>query len=96
MESLQQLETNLKRLLEQYYELQDKYDRLQEQVVQQREEIIRTHTELKQLSHDYTRLHTAHTILLGNEAEDEDRLKTKQRLTNIILQIDKALEILKQ
>jgi hypothetical protein len=41
-------------------------------------------------------LHTAHTILLGKDATDEDRIKAKQRITNIILQVDKAIESLTQ
>ena len=96
MESLKQLEQNLVQLLNQYQELQLQVKSLQEENQRQRDEIIQTHADMQQLKHDYNKLHTAHILLLGNQADDDDRIKTKQRLTNIILLIDKTLEILKQ
>jgi hypothetical protein len=96
MESLKQLEQNLVQLLNQYQELQLQVKSLQEENQRQRDEIIQTHADMQQLKHDYNNLHTAHTLLLGNQADDDDRIKTKQRLTNMILLIDKTLEILKQ
>ena len=96
MESLEQLEQNLVQLLSQYQELQLQVKSLQEENQRQREEIIQTHADIQQLKRDYNKLHTAHTILLASEATAEDRAKAKQRITNIILQIDKAVEALTQ
>ena len=96
MESLEQLEQNLLQLLNQYQELQLQMKSLQEENQRQREEIIQTHADIQQLKRDYNKLHTAHTMLLAFEATAEDRAKAKQKITNIILQIDKALEALTQ
>jgi hypothetical protein len=96
MESLEQLEQNLLQLLNQYQELQLQMKSLQEENRRQREEIIQTHADIQQLKRDYNKLHTAHTMLLASEATAEDRAKAKQKITNIILQIDKALEALTQ
>ena len=96
MESLEQLEQNLVQLLNQYQELQLQVKSLQEENQRQREEIIQTHADIQQLKRDYNKLHTAHTMLLASEATAEDRAKAKQRITNIILQIDKAVEALTQ
>ena len=96
MESLEQLEQNLLQLLNQYQELQLQMKSLQEENRRQREEIIQTHADIQQLKRGYNKLHTAHTMLLASEATAEDRAKAKQKITNIILQIDKALEALTQ
>ena len=96
MESLEQLELNLVQLLKQYQELQLQVKSLQEENKRQREEIIQTHADIQQLKRDYNKLHTAHTMLLASQATAEDRAKAKQKITNIILQIDKAIEALTQ
>jgi predicted nuclease with TOPRIM domain len=96
MESLQQLAHNVEQLLNQYQELKSQLESLQVENKIQREEIIKTHEELQKLKKDYSQLHTAHTLLLGKQASDEDRAKAKQKITNIILQIDKAIETLTQ
>ena len=96
MESLEQLEQNLVQLLNQYQELQLQVKSLQEVNKRQREEIIQTHADIQQLKRDYNKLHTAHTMLLASQATAEDRAKAKQKITNIILQIDKAIEALTQ
>jgi hypothetical protein len=33
-------------------------------------------------------------MLLADEAKEEDRIAAKQRITNVILQVDKAIEVL--
>lgn len=96
MESLEQLEQNVLQLLNQYQELQLQVESLKEENQRQREEIIQTHSDMQQLKRDYNKLHTAHTILLAGDATAEDRAKAKQKITNIILQIDKAIEALTQ
>ena len=96
MESLEQLEQNIIQLLSQYQELQLQVKALQEENQRQRDEIIQTHADIQQLKRDYNKLHTAHTMLLTSDATAEDRAKAKQKITNIILQIDKAIEALTQ
>lgn len=96
METLVLLEQNVQQLLEQYQQLKRQLASLEEENLRQREEIIASHAEYQKLKQEYNKLHTAHTILLGKDATDEDRIKAKQRITNIILQVDKAIESLTQ
>ena len=51
---------------------------------------------LQQLKQEYNRLQAAHALIAAGELAEEERQKAKQRLTTIISQIDKALEVLKQ
>ena len=96
MESLVLFEKNLTQLLVQYQELQEQVRLLKEENIRQREEILLSHTELQQLKKEYARLQTAHALITSDEQNEEERQKVKQRLTAIISQIDKALEVLKQ
>ena len=96
MESLALLEQHLLQLLNQYQELQEQLHLLKEENVRQREEILQSHTELQQLKQEYNRLQAAHALIAAGELAEEERQKAKQRLTTIISQIDKALEVLKQ
>jgi transposase len=96
VESLSFLEQHILQLLEQYQELQEQVRLLKEENVRQRDEILQSHTELQLLKKDYNTLKAAHALLSGNELAEEERQKAKQRITAIISQIDKALEILKQ
>jgi hypothetical protein len=50
---------------------------------------------LQQLKQEFNRLQTAHALVAGEEINEEERQKAKQRLTYLIAQIDKALEVLK-
>ena len=93
MESLATLESNLLLLLQQYRDLQQQLVALQEENQHQRDEIMRTHTELLQLRADYKHLETAHALLL-DEADGEKRERVKQRISNLIAQVDRALEAL--
>ena len=95
MDSLAALEQNLNQFLKQYQELQHQLSLLKEENIRQREEILQSHAELQQLKREYARLQAAHTLLAGDEMNEEERQKAKQRLTALISQIDKALEILK-
>lgn len=96
MDSLAALEQNLNQFLKQYQELQHQLSLLKEENIRQREEILQSHAELQQLKREYARLQAAHTLLAGDEMNEEERQKAKQRLTALISQIDKALQILKQ
>ena len=96
MESLVVLEQNLQQLLSQYQKLQEDMQLLKQENIRQRDEILQSHAELQQLKMDYNRLQTAHALLAGDELAEEKRQKAKQRLTTIISQIDRALEVLTQ
>ncbi len=95
MESLDSLEHNLRELLNRYEAQQQQITALQEENRRQREEIIRTHAELVKLKSDYNHLHTAHA-LVANDVDDEERARARQRITNLIAQVDRAIEVLKQ
>ena len=96
MDSLSSLEQYLHQLLAQYQELQEQLRLLKEENIRQRDEILQSHTELQLLKQEYNRLQAAHALLSGDGLAEEDRQKAKQRLTAIISQIDRALEVLKQ
>ena len=96
MDSLSSLEQHLHQLLAQYQELQEQLRLLKEENIRQRDEILQSHTELQLLKQEYNRLQAAHALLAGDGLAEEDRQKAKQRLTAIISQIDRALEVLKQ
>lgn len=96
MESLEQLEKNVQQLIAQYQGLELQLESLREDNMLQRQEIIQTHAELQQLKQEYVKLHTAHTLLLAKDATAEDRAHAKQKITNIIVQVDKAIEALTQ
>ena len=94
VDSLSTLEDNLRILLKQYRDLQQQLADLQEENTRQRMEIMQTHAELVQLQTDYRHLETAHAILAEN-TDGEQRNRVKQRLTNLIAQVDRAIEVLK-
>ena len=96
MDSLSSLEQHLHQLLAQYQELQEQLRLLKEENIRQRDEILQSHTELQLLKQEYNHLQAAHALLSGDGLAEEDRQKAKQRLTAIISQIDRALEVLKQ
>ena len=94
MKSLANLENNLQLLLQQYHDLQQQLAALQKENELQRAEIMQTHAELVQLKTDYSHLETAHA-LLSDTMEGEQRDRVKQRITNLIAQVDRAIEALK-
>ncbi len=93
MESLATLEHNLLLLLQQYHALQQQLLALQEENELQRNEILRTHAELVKLKEDYKHLEIAHA-LLAETTDNEHRERAKQRLTNLIAQVDRVLDAL--
>ena len=95
MDSLVALETNLLLLLEQYQDLQRQLLDLQQKNQSQREEIMRSHAELVKLRAEYNNLETAYALLAEN-TDGEQRDRVRQRITNLIAQVDRALEALKQ
>ena len=95
VKSLHALENNIQQLLEQYVAQQQQIAELTLQNESQRDEIIRTHAELSQLKEDYKHLETAY-VLVAENVDEEQRDRVKQRITNLIAQVDRALEALKQ
>ena len=95
MKSLAILEDNVNVLLAQYRDLQQQLLDLQQKNQSQREEIMRTHADYLQLKADYNHLETAYA-LLAEQTDSEQRDRVRQRLSNLIAQVDRALEALKQ
>ena len=96
MESLELLEQYVSQLLNEHQELMRQVDALKDENKRQHDQILQAHADLHHLKQEYNNLLTAHTLLLADEASDENRAKAKQRITNIILQVDKAIEALTQ
>ena len=69
---------------------------LKEENIRQRDEILQSHAELQQLKQQYNRLQTAHALITEDEQNEEKRQKARQKITAIISQIDKALDVLKR
>lgn len=69
---------------------------LKEENIRQRDEILQSHAELQQLKQQYNRLQTAHALITEDEQNEEQRQKARQKITAIISQIDKALDVLKR
>ena len=95
MKSLAILEDNVNVLLAQYCDLQQQLLDLQQKNQSQREEIMRSHAELVKLRAEYNHLETAYALLAEN-TDGEQRDRVRQRITNLIAQVDRALEALKQ
>lgn len=94
MESLVQLEYNLQQLLEQHNQLKQQLLDLQRENERQREEIMQSYAELVTLKNDYKHLETAYALLAEN-TDEAQRERVKQRLSNLIAQVDRAIEALK-
>ena len=94
MESLVQLEDNLQQLLEQHNQLKQQLLDLQRENERQREEIMQSYAELVALKNDYKHLETAYALLAEN-TDEAQRERVKQRLSNLIAQVDRAIEALK-
>ncbi len=96
MDSLALLEDNLRQLLDQHQELQEQFSLLKEDNLRKQDSLEQAYAELHQLKKDYHRLQIAHAMLSGDGLSDDERRNAKQRLTEIINKIDKALETLKK
>lgn len=92
MTELETLEQTIQTLLNRYSSLQNDYQALQEENERQRLEMMRTHSELVTLQEQHKSLRIA-KALAGDSEQQEN---AKRQLTNIIAQIDRALEILKK
>lgn len=92
MQELDNLEHNINALLNRYSSLQQDYSKLQEENELQRQEMMRTHSELVELQQMYKSLRIAKGLSEDPEQQDIAR----RHINNIINQIDRVLEILKQ
>jgi oligoendopeptidase F len=96
MDSLVLLETNLHQLLNDYQQLQEQARMLKEENLRKQADLEQAYADLHQLRQDYKRLEAAHAMVASNALNDAERIEAKKRLTSIISQIDRALEVLKQ
>jgi len=92
MDILTELDTNIHRLLERITALEQEVAALNEKNNTQRQEMMQTHGELVALQDKYRKLQLAYTMVGGEEERD----KAKTHLSNMIAQLDRALEQLKQ
>lgn len=92
MEALDTLQSNLETLLSRYSSLQQENHSLREENERQREEIMRTHAELVRMQDQYKALR----IAKGLADTPEEREIAKRHLGNIVAQIDRVIEIIKQ
>ena len=95
MDSLVKLEDNLRKLLAQYQELQGQVQLLKEDNLRKQADLEQAYAELYQLRKQHQQLQAAHALVAGEGLNEEERQKAKQRLTAIISQVDRAIEVLK-
>ncbi len=91
MTSLDQLEQNVRALLNRCAELEAANKALQTTNDEQRQEIVRSHSELNAMQQELRQLRTAHTLT----ATPENREKAKQQISALIARVDQAIEVLK-
>jgi hypothetical protein len=92
MQSLEQLEQNIRSLLLQHRLQKEEIERLRKLNEDQRQEIMQTHTELVTLKRRNRHLQTAMS-LLGDEAQRE---KARQQINYIISLVERVEQTLKQ
>ncbi len=95
MDSLLVLENNIQQLLEQHQLLKQRIVELQQENEHQRDEMMRTHSDFLKLKADYNHLETAYALLAEN-TDGNQRERVRQRITNLIAQLDRAIDALKQ
>jgi len=79
-------------LLERVDALEQEVNVLTQKNENQRQEMMQTHGELVALQDKYRKLQLAYTMVGGQEERD----KAKTHLSNMIAQLDRAIEQLKQ
>jgi len=92
MDVLTELNTNIHRLLERVDTLEQEVATLTKKNNDQRQEMMQTHGELVTLQDKYRKLQLAYTMIGGEQERD----KAKVHLSNMIAQLDRAIEQLKQ
>jgi len=88
MESLDALVSNVTTLLQRCQALEQEVAALREANNNQRQEMMRTHGELVTLQQQYRDLQTAYAMVGG----EESREKARQYITNLIAQVDRAID----
>lgn len=91
MTSLEQLEQNVRALLNRCAELEAANKALQTTNDEQRQELVRSHSEINAMQQELRQLRTAHTLT----ATPENREKAKQQISALIARVDQAIEVLK-
>ena len=91
MDSLDQLEQNVRVLIARCDELAQANKALLTTNEEQRQEIVRSHSELNAMQQELRQLRTAHTLT----ATPENREKAKQQISALIARVDQAIEVLK-
>lgn len=92
MKELDDITSNVNRLIERYHALEKENESLRQTAEQQRVEMMRTHSELVDLQQRYRQLHIAHAV----SASAEDRDRAKAQITAIIQRVERVIDILKQ
>lgn len=91
MDSLDQLEQNVRVLIARCDELEQANKALLTTNEEQRQEIVRSHSELNAMQQELRQLRTAHTLT----TTPENREKAKQQISALIARVDQAIEVLK-
>ncbi len=91
MDSLEQLEQNVRALIARCDELEQANKALLSTNDEQRQEIVRSHSEINALQQELRQLRTAHILT----STPENREKAKQQISALIARVDQALEVLK-
>ena len=91
MDSLGQLEQNVRALIARCDELEQANKALLTTNEEQRQEIVRSHSELNAMQQELRQLRTAHTLT----TTPENREKAKQQISALIARVDQPIEVLK-
>lgn len=91
MQILDDFSRNVRLLLERYEALQRENAALREDIERQRQELIRTHSELVDLQQKNRRLATANAMTSAENSEEATK-----RLNALIVQVDRAIAVLKK
>ena len=91
MDSLDSLEQNLQQLLERYAALQEENAALRVKNEGLKQDLEESHAELNDLRRECRNLHVANSML----GSQETRTEAYGKLTHMIRQVDKAIELIK-
>lgn len=92
METIETLESTIQLLLCRMRDLAEENRKLKNSNEEQRKEIIRSHGEINDLRNKMICMQTAHAMT----GSAEQRLKAKEKLTRMIVQVDRAIASLKE
>lgn len=92
METIETLENTVQLLLRRMRDLAEENRNLKKSNDEQREEIIRSHGEINELRNKMICMQTAHAMT----GSAEQRIKAKEKLTRMIVQVDRAIASLKE